>query len=77
MKEGERISQRTYVQDKDKDKDNSLVMAPGEGGTALVGSGQRREMGTSVIVATIKIKLKKLKGSISVVIIGNLQLIVA
>ena len=41
------------------DTDNSVVMARGKKGWGLGGSEQRRGLGTSIIVSTITIKLKK------------------
>ena len=61
MKEGERISQRTYVQDKDKDKDNSLVMALGEEGTGTGGRWAKGGNGDICNSGNNKNKVKKIK----------------
>ena len=62
MKEGEGISQRARVCGWPIDTNNAVVMARGKGvgGWVEMGGGWRgREMGTPVIVPTIKIKLEK------------------
>ena len=63
MREGEEMSQRTYMHDP---QTQTSVWGWPEGSGGLGGGGQGwGEMGTSVVVSTVKIKFKKQNSNIT------------